>query len=679
MSLDSSQRRAPLRSFLGLALILCTLGPFYLWRATWAVSFWTDEIFSVLVSTRSFQYLVGVTTFDAHPPGFYLILFLWFRLGALLGIEPGVLWARLPSFFGWVWLVSACWFGGRYLLGRGGGTLLAWAVAINGQVAYAAKDTRNYSLAIAALTSCLLLMLVARRMEDRGQLGRGRAAAMWTAYGLCASMAMWLHLLSTFVVLYLGLAWVALAVLGRGWRNGFVIGGFVSQAVAALSFVPWLMVLRYQLEYLDATPTEWMSPANFTNWLGVFVFFYPFGRMGGANYFHWGGEHLASIAFLLAPFAAAVWAWLMVPRGRNAVPEQARDAMVAFMVPYCFVSTLWMISHVGIAKVFHADRYPALAVGIFGAALSIAAVYTVRRLGVSIAWAWLLMLPWFVGCWQGQSIARGIERFDGFRVLMPDRPSEGTRLYTVPAGFTPFLANYLPEYDVVPATQLLEDRPGNGRTHVFYMRHWTHILPAEDRKLLALIESGNLAEEKHHLVLDDSLPGSHYSIYLLDGLKLENLDKLHPEEIFRRLPELRDAAAYAVPEQQLRKDGFSVLELLPNGETFVWGSAEEVRVRFNRPVRAGNYTLKMSLLRQPYPAPLAELTFSFDGQGDVYTAVLGEGSHLVTIPVTISGDLQEPVLRVTHPVWRPKDHMEGSEDWRKLSFYFSAAWLMPLD
>lgn len=148
---------------------MAALSPLLLWRASLETSFWIDETYSVLLTTYPVAKLVELTAADAHPPLYYLALKAWIKVGRLLGLEVGVLWARLLNVLAWLASIAAIWWGGRRLLGAEIGTLLAVAIAGSAVSGLVARDLRSYAFGVPALTLALLCLLglSMTRLDDR--------------------------------------------------------------------------------------------------------------------------------------------------------------------------------------------------------------------------------------------------------------------------------------------------------------------------------------------------------------------------------------------------------------------------------------------------------------------------------------------------------------------------------
>ncbi len=675
---------ARLRSLGGFLLLLAVLMPWKLWRASLLSGLWIDENYSLLVAHRSFGYLVGITTVDAHPPGFYILLKLWLGLESLLGLEKTILWARLISVFGWLWMAALGWFGGRWLLGRQAGTLFAWMFSGSAMIAYIARDLRNYSLATAAMLTCFLLLLAIYRLEREGHLGRRRSLLLWTAYWFCASLGLWLHLLTSLVLFMLGLAWIALAVRARRPLGAFTLGGAIAQAAAILCFLPWLLRLRYQLEYLADAATPWMSEPNFHNWLGVFTFWYPHGRLGG-KFSEWIAQSdlvLAATAFVLAPLAAGLLSGL-ARRARHPNRFLFYGAAAGTLIPLGNITAQWFLSHYDIAKVFHGERYTVFTQPMWVFGLVCWATIAVRRWRLSYAWAWLLFVPWIVASLHGQRISHRYERDVGLTHsiwrVRNHLPPEDEPIYIMPSALLPYFDGLFPSHETLPIERLADLDESIENIYIFADRSWTHIHQASDRVAGGLIRSGALAESIDSVNLPLDGQWVEYSLYRIDGLRHDLIERILESQRVQERPKYAGAVAVALPESQIYVDGFSVLEIPREGEPFAWGSKAITRIRFDRPLESGPYILHLEIFRQPYPEEEVEMTFRFRGEDTTYRRTVPAGTHTLEVPIELQTGQREVILEAGHPTWKPSEYMEGSTDERDLTFLFSTAWIEPAD
>ncbi|MCC5876951.1 MAG: hypothetical protein JJU11_12090 [Candidatus Sumerlaeia bacterium] len=683
MNPDTSDNESPRPGWFLLALLLLALLPIRLYTALDTDTFWVDEVYTVLVAERSLDFLVSITTVDAHPPLFYLIVKLFLLVGGWIGFVPETLLVRLPSVMAFFGMVAVCWVMGRRLLGTTGGTLFALAVAVNGPIATHASDARNYTLLMLLVTTCFLLLGHARRLEREGAWSPGRIAMTWGIYTFCAGVALWLHLLASIALFFVGIVWICLALECRKWKSPFVIGGLVANAVAAASFLPWLFRLHHQLGYLSEANTEWMTPPEFFNWMYVFIYWYPYGRFGTNLLGEFPLLWILSILVLL-PIVAWIATWAI--KGRSTPEENASlNPLIFFalLLPPLFVTTLWMLSWFGVASVFHGLRYPVIMLPIWLFSMVGLSVLAAERFGGGRLMTVLLVAPFLLygllGQWTNHYLKTHFGR--GAQVAFYQQhgllPPAGSVIHVSPSSLLPHIAPTFGDFRLVPLENLAGLDAGEGTIHILTINWWHPIQEARPRLVRSFIRSGLLAENQTSLQFPHVEPDlSEFTLYTLHDLDWTIVERIfHPPTKVHEMDLLR-AAATALPEHQYIVDGFHELELLDDGEPFCWAVGGETRARFDSTVAAGEYLLKVMIMRQPYPEKTVDVELGFVGEPDVHTVTLGEGFHHLQIPVVLRNSHSQPSLQIVHPVWRPVDYLEGTRDNRPLTFLFLGAVLV---
>lgn len=208
----------------GLGLIACTAGlALASMRGTW-----TDEAATVFAVSKPLgEMLRDIGRFDVNPPGGYLVLWLWGKLGGSL--------AHLRALSGALFGISVVltYALGHRFVGRAVGFLGAILFAVAPLALYLAAQARYPMLLTALLLGASLALL------SLAKTGSTRAAIAWAALGLAAA---YVHYFSAFVLLahllFLLLSWKSLADRRK-----------VIAALAAMSvlYLPWLAVLARQL------------------------------------------------------------------------------------------------------------------------------------------------------------------------------------------------------------------------------------------------------------------------------------------------------------------------------------------------------------------------------------------------------------------------------------------------
>jgi hypothetical protein len=674
---------SPIRSVLGLLLLLCLQLPWRIIRASNPYSIWTDEIYSLLIASRPLEYLIRITSVDAHPPGYYFLLKIWLDFTGIFGMTPNVLLARFPSIIAWVVLVIAAWFGGRYLIGKRGGTFFAWLLAWNAQMAYIARDIRNYAIATTALFICFLIILIADRLDREGKHSLFKGTLLWFIYTLSAITALWMHLLTAIIMLLIGLTWVLLCLYRKPIMTNYLVGGFIANFIAAACFIPWLIQLSHQLEYLGSVKVDWMTEPTFTNWQSVFTFWYPGGRQYMSSMDLW--LSLDRFFHILVPFTLLPLAiGLLSGFCRNRRADDRRLSIYAGLgtiLPLLFVSICWYLSFLEIAKVFHAPRYPVLTAPLWFFAFACWTELALQRFQLRQWWGWLILTPVFLASLYGESIMKQTES-SGFSQLPwldnKNLPPKGTPAYFSPSLTQPYLTSTFSHFDLHPLTDLskLETLPED--LVIIKGTEWLPLQSPADRLVSALLYFSTPAQQVEWIKIPDQ-QWPVYSIYLLHKPDSKFIQRIIQPCGKYSNPLYSKAITVALPEAQLYIDGFSHLEIPTQGEPFCWGSQEKCHLRFDQPISPGEYLLKINLFRHPYPEEKIKMTFSFLGEDTSYTKTVDPGATILSIPVSLKKRSFTPTLITEHPIWTPKEHLENNQDTRELTFLFSGAWLEPVE
>lgn len=235
-------------------VVHCVLGAFGLSERT----LWLDEAYSAFASAKPLAELPAALSHDAGPPLYYALLHAW--RAAWGSSEPAL---RVLSL---LCAVAATWLLYRLALrtfDRATARAAAALWATHPLAGFYAREARNYTL-FALLSLALATALVELATERRawsGPLLVGSAAASVYVHNLA-----WFGLAAAFLA-------AGLAYRGRLPRRWLLaaLGG------AALAYVPWLPILRRQLQ--NSEKTIWWMRAYWSPWaplqeLGAFT---PFG------------------------------------------------------------------------------------------------------------------------------------------------------------------------------------------------------------------------------------------------------------------------------------------------------------------------------------------------------------------------------------------------------------------
>lgn len=191
-------------------------------------SLWLDEAINVLATTQ-YGFLDMVTKYslaDFHPPGYFVLLWIWTRMGGI-----GEIWVRLPSvIFGimTVWLVFLL---GKEFFNRKTALLAALFMALAPLHVYYSQEARMYSLATFAAVACFYFFW---RLINYG--------SKWDRLGYIITGILVLY--SDYVVYFIFPAQALYVLLNEGEKlKRFLL----PLSVIILTLTPWLFIFPKQL------------------------------------------------------------------------------------------------------------------------------------------------------------------------------------------------------------------------------------------------------------------------------------------------------------------------------------------------------------------------------------------------------------------------------------------------
>ncbi len=664
----TAQHRTALRVVAAL-VVVATLD---VARASRESSLWMDETASLVLANQPAAFTVDVSAVDFNPPGYFLLLGRWLALARAAGLEPGVLAARSLGIVCWCGLVALAWLAGRRLLAGDGGPLLALAVGGGASAASLATEARAYGVASVALFACFVALLRlhagARAAAAQTSPRWRRAAGLWTLYAASGAVALWTHLLSLFVLASLALFWLGLASrLARPARPSFLVLGAAAHVAALLAFLPWLLQVRGQLDALRASAPSWMTPATLFNLASVFWYWVPFGRVGTPRPAPSPWFPLLGALSLMLPVGAAIGARLR--RG----PREGRRpatlvAAAGLAVPATFIALLWAIQRAGVAAVFHAPRYPALAAPMWAAGLVAAARAAASGgdrgdgsaapgapLGGRSWWPWALLAPWLACAALGQALAWRVEGRGGLGAglaTLAEAPPPRASLYVMPSELLPFQRHALAGYAVRPIEDLpcglRELRDGDDAWVLSLDRPWPLFDRTRDLIAARLLAGGALARRVERRAFPQ--PSQEYELLHLRGVRHDASVSLCRDGLRPRGRDISPGAvAVALPEAQRYADGWSYPEVNEQLVVYRWASTRVAVVRFDRPLAAGDYVLHYRGYRTSAPRDPERMTFTL---GDVSRVVAAPaGDIVVDLQIHLASALRHPLLSVAHPTW----------------------------
>jgi hypothetical protein len=677
----------PDRQDLGVLAVLLVGVPYLLWRCSLVDLFWIDEMYSITLANHPWGKALELTTFDAHPPGYYFLLKAWLNGVRLLGVEPGFVLTRAPGVLAWALLVAATWCGARRLLGRACVLLAVLALCLCGNVVHMTTEARQYALIVPATAVCWMLLMGQALDHAEGRVSAARSRRMWAGFAAIGAAGLWMQLLMGPMMAVLAVLWAWLCARRAWWRTTFFRHGLWAHIAMGLLILPWLDSLRHNIGHLDFMPRPWQTPATPLNLLTVFFYWMPLGHFQFGFpapqpwprhpvWYEWNVLAYPAAASVLVPLIV----WLRaLRRGRG--PGDARLATVAACglgTAIGFVFLIWWFDRWGIARTFHGTRYPMVALGPWVIGLVAWCAWSVRRLEWQPARVWWTMAPWLVCAVAGQLVVYLIVQQPNHALAREKGiwrpPPAGATVYTMPSEFLPYVRPVFPEYDLRPVDELTH-LPADAQTAwVFNASPLLPSMAGRDLAFYSLLDGHRLAARTLAAGYPTGYPV--LTVFRLEQPDRTMLARMATEDWSRMTHDIpADAVAAAVPEQQSMLDGWSMIEFGARMSLHRWGGAREVRLRFDAAVEPGRHILHVRGYRGPYPTDVAPMRLQFQREATVHAFEQPEGGFHLRLPFDFAHRHDPPVLLLAHPTWKPRDHVAGALDPRDLTILLNEAWL----
>jgi uncharacterized membrane protein len=224
------------------ALACVTLGSLLLRTSGLDAGYWIDEAIAVGVASHNLVDIPGVLRQDGSPPLYYLLLHEWIGV-----VGSGEAATRALSLLFATLAVPVSWWAGGALSGRRTAGLAAVGAAACPFLTVYAQESRMYALVV------VLSLLAAGSFVLAFLHGRRRHVVL---LGLWLALLLYTHTWGVFLVVGMGVAWLAL------WREGRVPGrdGWLLAAGLAVAYAPWLPNLLFQAAHTGAPWAERPSP-----------------------------------------------------------------------------------------------------------------------------------------------------------------------------------------------------------------------------------------------------------------------------------------------------------------------------------------------------------------------------------------------------------------------------------
>ena len=286
-----------------------------------ARSLWFDEALSGMIARLSTLQVLANAAGSSHPPGYYLLLHLWYFAGA------GEFALRFPSTWFSLAAVALVARLGRDLANRRVARLAALGMALAPFQVYYAQEARMYSLAIALSAGVIWTFLRGVRGNDR---------QVWWVYGVLVALGLYVHYYVALVVLALHL-WLLL-----DWSRvrRVLLPLAVADGLAAAVFLPQLVQFLTETgEYLGGV-TSWQARPTVLSPLTT-LYYLLFGHVAppGWGWTRWGwvGAGLFLILALVAFTCVS-----LVRRGRK---SEMWALLFVVVVPICAILLVSYIAH----------------------------------------------------------------------------------------------------------------------------------------------------------------------------------------------------------------------------------------------------------------------------------------------------------------------------------------------
>jgi uncharacterized membrane protein len=343
--------------------------------------FWVDEAFTALLTTgkASFQGMIAnIIEFDAHPPGYYALVWLWGHIvgtwAAPWGSAGTEWWLRFLSVILGLTNVVLVYRLAREHLGVWGALAVALILALHPLWLRNDREARMYSmLTTFALLSQVLLQLALRK----------RAYLQWFIYGLSLAGLLYTQYLAVFIVcgqfFYIALHYrkinraILLVIPGLSlyafWFPSF-LSAFGRGAANAAIRPP-----------ASAAPFSLMGSINYmadlnpliqeATWVVLVIFFgiflYSFFRLIRVP------EQRPFLNLLLSCLIVPIAAWLTSTLIVNTV-----DARYAgFLLPYFYMTIIYGIFHIKTYKVLTAIIVPSVFLMQFYGAAALISIHDI--------------------------------------------------------------------------------------------------------------------------------------------------------------------------------------------------------------------------------------------------------------------------------------------------------------
>jgi 4-amino-4-deoxy-L-arabinose transferase-like glycosyltransferase len=217
-------------------------------------SIWFDEAFSAYIIQFNYWDIARYTANDVHPPFYYWVLKSW----TLLFGTTDLALRSLSIVFG-AGVITTVFTLTRKLFSRSTAWVSLLLLVLSPMLIRYSDEARMYTLA--ALIIFIATYVLVRATETKSR-------KLWIVYGALVALGMWTHYFTAFAWLA---HWAWRAVLT--WKKGTSFKAFlkalfsrnwiIAYSIAFVAFLPWLIVMGYQLGVVQASGF-WIGPVGVT-------------------------------------------------------------------------------------------------------------------------------------------------------------------------------------------------------------------------------------------------------------------------------------------------------------------------------------------------------------------------------------------------------------------------------
>ena len=188
--------------------------------------FWGDEAWTSLISQLPYREMLATTAADFHPPGYYTIIELWYKIFPATEVST-----RIVSIVFYLATILMVFKLASYVRGRQFGLLSAAVVATNPIFFTYAFEARNYTMfAFAATGSIFFLIELSKQFTLRSAI----AFILFSTLGIYTHYYMFFILAAEFLYILL-------------FERKMLFTAIAAYFVVALLYLPWLPYLLGQL------------------------------------------------------------------------------------------------------------------------------------------------------------------------------------------------------------------------------------------------------------------------------------------------------------------------------------------------------------------------------------------------------------------------------------------------